>query len=52
MRKRKQNKRQTNSRLYYEQFIADFDAAIGELIADGALEEEQVMYLVMSNTPS
>ena len=35
-----------------EQLAVDFDAAISELLADEAADEEITLYFVMNNTPS
>jgi hypothetical protein len=37
---------------FAEQLVVDFDAAISELLADEAADEEQVFFIVMSNIPS
>ena len=58
MRKRKPKKQrcklsqQVHNQRFAEQLVVDFDAAISELLADEAADEEIVLYFVMSNTPS
>lgn len=58
MRKRKPNKQrckqsqQVHNQEFNEQLVVDFDAAISELLADEAADEEQVFFFVMSNIPS
>ena len=58
MRKRKPNKRrckqlqQAHNQEFTEQLVVDFDAAISELLADEAADEEQIFFFVMSNIPS
>ncbi len=58
MRKRKPNKQrcklsqQAHNQRFAEQLAVDFDAAISELLADEAADEEQVIFFVMSNIPS
>ena len=58
MRKRKPNKQrcklsqQVHNQEFTEQLVFDFDAAISELLADEAADEEQVFFFVMSNIPN
>ena len=58
MRKRKPNKQrckqlqQVHNQEFTEQLVVDFDAAISELLADEAADEEKVFFFVMSNIPS
>jgi hypothetical protein len=37
---------------FAEHLVIDFDAAINELLADEAADEEQVIFFVMSNIPN